>query len=138
MLSKKIDLYHIQHRGHPPSFVVGPWLFEGKIFRRSSQKYQDKLETTVRKNLTKGRVAQNFINHFRQADTGLELPRTKVTESFLRNISVAQSKGAGGECGTQCTIEPRCQSWSYTPVQQTCTLSSAPLTAANLAPDAVR
>lgn len=72
---------------------------------------------------------------FRQADTGLEVPYSKVTGGFLRNVSVAQSKGAAGECGTQCTTDPLCQSWSYTPVTQTCTLSSAGLSDDNLAPD---
>ena len=72
---------------------------------------------------------------FRQADTGLEVPNSKVTGSFLRNVSVAQSKGAAGECGTQCTTEPRCKSWSYTPNGQTCTLSTAPLSGDNMAPD---
>ena len=79
--------------------------------------------------------AWNFINHFRQADTGLEVPHSKVTGGFLRNISVPQSKGAAGECGTQCTTEPRCHSWSYTAAAQVCTLSSAPLSGGNVERD---
>eukprot|EP01051_Picozoa_sp_SAG22_P004601 SAG22_NODE_250_length_13779_cov_6.413450_11_plen_130_part_00 len=52
---------------------------------------------------------------FWQADTGLELGHTAIAGSPpLATVSVAQSKGAAGECGTQCTTHPGCKSWTYT------------------------
>ena len=77
----------------------------------------------------------NFINHIRQADTGLELPRTAVVGGIIANVSVPQTKGAGGECGTQCTSTPACESWSYSARTQTCLLSSAPPSGGNVAPE---
>ena len=56
--------------------------------------------------------AWNFINHFRQADTGLELPDSAVaTGEIVATIPIGQ--GYAGECGSQCTSRPSCKSWSF-------------------------
>ena len=75
--------------------------------------------------------AWNFINHFRQADTGLELPNTAIDASAaFATVTVSVQKGGAGECGSQCTTRAQCQSWSYSPTSSHCSLFAAPLDAA--------
>lgn len=78
--------------------------------------------------------AWNFINHFRQADTGLEVPgKAVVGASPVAAIRVASTAGAAGECGTQCTTDPLCRSWTYFAGNSSCALHAAPLEQARLA-----
>ena len=72
----------------------------------------------------------NFINHFRQAYTGLEFPRKAVAGPTLQSINIRN--GAGGECGTKCTIHPDCKSWTYHTNGALCELKSIEATAGTL------
>jgi arylsulfatase A-like enzyme len=55
----------------------------------------------------------NFINHVRQADCPSVVGATVWVGNGLRNVSIAKTEGAAGECCTQCTKDPACHAWTY-------------------------
>lgn len=66
--------------------------------------------------------AWNFINHFRQADCGLELPDVAFSGDPL--LSVHLEQGGAGECCSQCTSRAACSRWTQLTQNKTCLLFS--------------
>ena len=56
----------------------------------------------------------NFVNHIRQATCPNVIGEMAWQGNVLRNVTVAKTEGAAGECCSQCTSDPACQAWTYT------------------------
>jgi len=56
----------------------------------------------------------NFVNHVRQATCPDVVGATAWVGGALRNVSIAKTEGAAGECCSECTADPACHAWTYT------------------------
>ena len=62
------------------------------------------------------------LARFLQADTGLERPNAAIPGEPIRVVGVPIFNGREGECGSQCTTDPGCKSWTYFAQNQSCRL----------------
>ncbi len=74
----------------------------------------------------------NFVNHFRQADCGLETPGVRATGAVIANFTLGGGGGltcewdnenpcgGSGQCCTYCAADARCGAWNWQ--NKTCSL----------------
>lgn len=71
--------------------------------------------------------SSNFINHFRQADCGLEVDGMAYSAAAAdeRIYSVKAQEGGAGQCCTFCSYDPHCERWTYNVTKSECHIITA-------------
>ena len=64
--------------------------------------------------------SSNFINHFRQADCGLEKNGVAYKGEDFQVIKVEARQGGAGQCCTFCTYNAQCRFWTYNVTTSSC------------------